>query len=579
LTYKNLKSFGKSFFVVALTFLFFGSAQAKWNDAWKERAVVVIDTSPTGVGTKAAVNQMVVPVRLHTGNFEFPKAKSDGSDLRFIAADDKTELSFQIEYFDPSNELAVIWVALPVVLPNAADQKIYLYYGNPAATSATKSAQTFDANAIAIVHGPDSKGAIVDASAAEASVVGTGLTAEVGGAMGSAFKLAGAASVTVSGPNVKLNATGTTISLWVRSVAANVSGSLVKINAEGGSLELKLDAGVMQLSGLGAFGVLTGKSSAPVTLANWTQVTIVIGEKATVLVNGAEQISLAIKPVATNAQFIFGAGFTGDLDELQIFSVARSPEWLKASFAAQGPEGKMIRVESGEAKASDASYFKILIDNLPVDAIVVIALLGVMLLVAIWVVINKAILISRTARANREFLSRYRDLGDAAFISDQIPVGMKSGGFANSTLYPVFDQARVAMLKRLPGGKGKLEARNMPAIKSAVDTAVVGQNSKMNRWMVLLTIAISGGPFLGLLGTVVGVMITFAAIAAVGDVNINAIAPGIASALLATVAGLAVAIPALFAYNYLASQIKEVTTDTAVFGEEVISSMSEAHGA
>ena len=53
--------------------------------------------------------------------------------------------------------------------------------------------------------------------------------------------------------------------------------------------------------------------------------------------------------------------------------------------------------------------------------------------------------------------------------------------------------------------------------------------------MVLLTIAISGGPFLGLLGTVVGVMITFAAIAASGDVNVNAIAPGIAAALVATV--------------------------------------------
>ena len=71
----------------------------------------------------------------------------------------------------------------------------------------------------------------------------------------------------------------------------------------------------------------------------------------------------------------------------------------------------------------------------------------------------------------------------------------------------------------------------------------------MNSQMVLLTIAISGGPFLGLLGTVMGVMITFAAIAASGDVNISAIAPGVAAALLTTVAGLVVAIPALFGYN------------------------------
>ena len=76
--------------------------------------------------------------------------------------------------------------------------------------------------------------------------------------------------------------------------------------------------------------------------------------------------------------------------------------------------------------------------------------------------------------------------------------------------------------------------------------------------MVILTIAISGGPFLGLLGTVVGVMITFAAIAASGDVNVNAIAPGIAAARVATVAGLFVAIPALFGYNYLISRIKGV---------------------
>jgi biopolymer transport protein ExbB len=95
--------------------------------------------------------------------------------------------------------------------------------------------------------------------------------------------------------------------------------------------------------------------------------------------------------------------------------------------------------------------------------------------------------------------------------------------------------------------------------------------------MVLLTIAISGGPFLGLLGTVVGVMITFAAIAAVGDVNINSIAPGIAAALVATVAGLAVAIPTLFGYNYLASRIKNLTNDMAVFADELVTRLAEKY--
>ena len=90
-----------------------------------------------------------------------------------------------------------------------------------------------------------------------------------------------------------------------------------------------------------------------------------------------------------------------------------------------------------------------------------------------------------------------------------------------------------------------------------------------------MTIAIAGGPFLGLLGTVVGVMITFAVIAASGNVDINSIAPGIAAALLATVAGLAVAIPALFAYNYLLVQIKDIQADMRVFADEFLAMLEE----
>ena len=93
--------------------------------------------------------------------------------------------------------------------------------------------------------------------------------------------------------------------------------------------------------------------------------------------------------------------------------------------------------------------------------------------------------------------------------------------------------------------------------------------------MVLLTIAIAGGPFLGLLGTVVGVMITFAAIAASGDVNVNSIAPGIAAALVATVAGLGVAIPALFGYNWLNTRIKNVSADMRVFVDEFVTRIAE----
>src|SRR5262249_4960433 len=115
------------------------------------------------------------------------------------------------------------------------------------------------------------------------------------------------------------------------------------------------------------------------------------------------------------------------------------------------------------------------------------------------------------------------------------------------------------------------------AIRAALDSTFVKESQRLNRLMVILTIAISGGPFLGLLGTVVGVMITFAAIAASGDVNVNAIAPGIAAALVATVAGLGVAIPALFGYNYLISEIKNVSADLQVFVDEFVTKMAESY--
>ena len=72
-------------------------------------------------------------------------------------------------------------------------------------------------------------------------------------------------------------------------------------------------------------------------------------------------------------------------------------------------------------------------------------------------------------------------------------------------------------------------------------------------------------------------MITFASIAAAGDVNVNAIAPGIAAALVATVAGLGVAIPALFGYNWLVTRIKNSSTTMQVFVDELVTRIAEAY--
>jgi biopolymer transport protein ExbB len=74
---------------------------------------------------------------------------------------------------------------------------------------------------------------------------------------------------------------------------------------------------------------------------------------------------------------------------------------------------------------------------------------------------------------------------------------------------------------------------------------------------------------------VVGVMTVFGGVAMAGDVNVNAIAPGIAAALLATIAGLACAIPSLFGYNYLNGRISGLADQMRVFIEQLITRMAE----
>jgi biopolymer transport protein ExbB/TolQ len=123
--------------------------------------------------------------------------------------------------------------------------------------------------------------------------------------------------------------------------------------------------------------------------------------------------------------------------------------------------------------------------------------------------------------------------------------------------------------------KKGLSGRSIQAIRAALDAGLVRANHKLSNGLIYLTISIAGGPYVGLLGTVVGVMITFAIISKVGEVDVNAIAPGIASALLATVAGLVVAIPALFVYSYLNTRIKNVVGEMQVFIDEFVTKMAE----
>jgi biopolymer transport protein ExbB/TolQ len=107
----------------------------------------------------------------------------------------------------------------------------------------------------------------------------------------------------------------------------------------------------------------------------------------------------------------------------------------------------------------------------------------------------------------------------------------------------------------------KISVESYEAVKVVLEEAAGAEAMALEKGMIVLSTAVAGGPFIGLLGTVWGVMSTFAGIAESGGATLKAMAPGVAAALVATVTGLLVAIPAMFAYNFMVTTIRHITQE------------------
>ena len=133
-------------------------------------------------------------VRLHSGNFSFKDVKADGSDLRFVAGDDRTPLKFHVEKWSPQEEQALVWVDVQGLQPGQASA-IYAYYGNESASAAQDVAGTFGPDYRLVYHFND-EGAPRDATANGANAQG-GATRNAGGLIGNSLVLDGTSPVTL----------------------------------------------------------------------------------------------------------------------------------------------------------------------------------------------------------------------------------------------------------------------------------------------------------------------------------------------------------------------------------------------
>lgn len=604
-----MKGIAKLILAVAALVPVVASAASWWSNDWKYRKEIGFDLTPTGADISSTPQDVPVLVRLSLANFSyFNDTKPDGSDFRLVAGDDKTPLKFHFEKYDPQSQIALLWVRVPAITGGAKSDKIYAYYGNPDAPGAGDIPGTYDAQQALVLSFTEAAGLPQDATAYKNNPSASTAELTPASLIAGGVKFSGKESINVPAtaslrllPNQ-----GLTASTWLRIDAPQQA---VVLALTDGAKSLELDvagAKVMARAAMGGAPVVV-TSSADLSMSQWHHLAFTAASgKLTLYVDGVAAGSAPVTLAEIGGEFTVGAVggakyLTGDIDEVEVSKVARSAEWIKASALGQGMDSNLVLygADGQREGGGQTSYFVTIAKNLTADGWVVIGICMAMLVIALGIMIFKAFFLTRIERANAKFLLEFRRLSAANATSLDAPSDDKDdnlddapsmASLANdhnkhgaSTLYRLYHHGVREVNKRIAAksvGAAHaliLSPQSIDAIRAAMDGTMTRLQQSMSSQMVLLTIAISGGPFLGLLGTVIGVMITFAAIALSGDVNVNAIAPGVAAALAATVAGLAVAIPALFGYNWLNTRIKSVTADNRVFVDEFVTLLAEQY--
>ena len=188
----------------------------------------------------------------------------------------------------------------------------------------------------------------------------------------------------------------------------------------------------------------------------------------------------------------------------------------------------------------------------------------------------------RVVQFARKQTARFR----TAFRKDRQPLRLfeNNARFTGSPLFNVYRAGCQEMTFHLLGSAevdetfrarveiaDKITPAQMGAVNAAMDRAVGETALELESQMILLATAVSGAPFLGLLGTVWGVMDAFTDVAVAGSANLTTLAPGVSGALITTVTALCVAIPAMFGYNFLVTSIRGIIVEMDNFAAELAS--------
>jgi biopolymer transport protein ExbB/TolQ len=221
------------------------------------------------------------------------------------------------------------------------------------------------------------------------------------------------------------------------------------------------------------------------------------------------------------------------------------------------------------------------IQNATTEGKVTVVVLLVLSLFSWTIIITKFRQLNIARRATRKFLAGYGSTRDPLDIqrkgeefegapayqlyirgADELAYQLKNNPLqvqAGTKFGPTTGEGNTDHLAR--SVSTKISVSSFDAVRVVLEEAAGAEAMSLEKGMIVLSTAVAGGPFIGLLGTVWGVMSTFAGIAESKAATLTAMAPGVAAALVATVTGLLVAIPAMFAYNFMVTTIRHITQE------------------
>lgn len=238
--------------------------------------------------------------------------------------------------------------------------------------------------------------------------------------------------------------------------------------------------------------------------------------------------------------------------------------------------------------ASEGSLLSILGHTGIVVRVVLLILL--LLSLGCWtVIVAKFWSFKKIQRENMEFLARFHQSKNFAqfyqesrrFSTTPLVYIFRAGygefvRFMKTVDYEVSRQNPGASSGSSKKGSNMLLGDHLKEIVNrAMETASMVERARMERWTPVLASTGSSAPFIGLFGTVWGIMNSFRHIGLQGSANLATVAPGIAEALIATAIGLAAAIPAVIAYNYFMQKIHIVETDMKHFANDFLNAVEK----